>query len=190
VVPSHTLKRGSMLAVLGIALALLAPSAVADDAMPRKEHKEAPSVSEQVRSLESMCAVNADATKKLNAKESLYERLGGGDGIRAMVTEIVRLHARNKDFERFMGDIDQDRLIENVTQFLILGAGGPGEYKGRNMVDAHTHLKLTNADFLSAGSDVVQAMKSKGYQEREINEVICLLVSFREAVVVDSDKKV
>jgi hypothetical protein len=57
------------------------------------------------------------------------------------------------------------------------------------MPEAHEHLKLTNADFLSAGNDVVHAMKNKGVGEEEIQEVICMLVGLREAVVIEEDKE-
>lgn len=149
----------------------------------------APSVNEQLVSLEGMCAQSAEAMAAADSAKSLYERLGGKEGIHKIVTEVVRLHGQNKDFDRFMGKVDTKHLVESVTQFLVSATGGPGKYEGQNMVDAHAHLKLTNADFLSAGHDVMQGMKNMGCKEAEINEVICMFVSLRDQVVIDSDKE-
>jgi hypothetical protein len=43
---------------------------------------------------------------------------------------------------------------------------------------------------ISAGGDVMQAMKNKECGEAEIQEVVCVLVSLRDQVVIDADKKV
>lgn len=154
------------------------------------EAAEAPSVEEQILGLEAMCAANADAMAQRQAEESLYDRLGGEEKIREIVVEIIRLHDEDESFDRFMGDVDQQKLTDSVTQFLVVGTGGPGEYEGHNMVDAHAHLDLTNADFLAAGGDIMEAMTTKGCGEEEIQEVICTMASMRSMVVIESDKVV
>jgi len=163
-------------------LALALPSlAFADEAAE-------PTVNEQIQSLESMCAASADARVARQAEEPLYDRLGGAEKIRECVTEIIRLHDINPHVDRFMDDVDQEKLIDGVTQFVVANSGGEGEYTGRSMPDAHKHLELTNADFLSAGGDVMQAMQNMEYGEEEIEDMVCVLVSLRAAVVIESDK--
>lgn len=176
----------SMMFLLGLS----ANASLADEGKKDKKAASSLTVNEQILGLETMCSANAKAMAEAKPQKSLYERLGGEEKIRAIIAEIVRLHAVNEDFERFMGDVDQEKLIDGVTDFLVQGAGGPARYTGRDMVKAHAHLKLTNADFLSAGVDVMQAMKNKGCQQTEINEVICMLVSLRDQVVIDADKVV
>ena len=51
------------------------------------------------------------------------------------------------------------------------------------MVDAHAHLGFTEADFLSAGGDVIQGMKNQGYGQDEIDEVVCIMVSMKDMVI-------
>ena len=149
-----------------------------------------PTTREQVLGLEAMCAENAEAMAARQAEKSLYDRLGGEEKIHEIVVEIVRLHEVNPVVKHTLDGIDEARLIHGVTQFLVAGSGGPTEYTGRNMVDAHSHLKLTNAEFLSAGGDVMQSMKNNGCGEAEIQEVVCVLVSLRDEVVIDADKEV
>jgi hemoglobin len=187
------LKKRQLPAILWGALLLVvfsASSSLAADKEQDKKPATPPTVSEQIKGLQAMCAQNAESMAAADSTKSLFERLGGSEKIHDIVAEVVRLHNQNKDFERFMGKVDQKRLVEQVTQFMIVNTGGPGEYTGQNMVEAHAHLKLTNADFLSAGHDVMQGMKNKGCNEAEINEVICMFVSLRDQVVIDSDKVV
>jgi hypothetical protein len=53
------------------------------------------------------------------------------------------------------------------------------------MPSAHAKLKLTDADFISAGGDIVASMQELGYGEEEINEVVCILVSLKDQVVLE-----
>lgn len=56
------------------------------------------------------------------------------------------------------------RLISALS-FLKLAGGG--KYTGRSLEVAYKYLKITNADFLSAGGDVQNVMKNLNYGENE-----------------------
>ena len=70
---------------------------------------------------------------------------------------------------------------------MISGTGGPAVYKGPALSESHAHMKLTNADFLAAGGDVIQGMKNLGYGENEIDEMVCIFVGLRAQVVLPPD---
>lgn len=142
-----------------------------------------PTVDEQMAGLVAMCDESQDARAARQAAEPLYDRLGGYDQIYELTTEIVRLHSINPDFERFWGSVDEERLTKNVTDFVSSGTGGPKVYTGQDMPTAHAHLELSSADFLSAGSDVTQAMMNMGYGEAETQELVCILVSMKDLVI-------
>jgi hemoglobin len=140
-------------------------------------------VDEQVAGLVKMCDDSETARMARQEAKPLYYRLGEYDKIRDLTEEIVRLHSINPDFERFWGHIDEERLIKNVSDFVSTGTGGPKVYTGRDMPTAHAPLELSKADFLSAGGDVSQAMKNKGYGDEEIQEFVCILVSMKDMVI-------
>ncbi len=141
------------------------------------------SVAEQVLSLENNCAATAEARSNRNAATPLYERLGGEKKIHDLAREIVRLHLQNDAIKHLFTGLDTDLLAKRVAEFVISGTGGPDIYTGRDMKTSHEHLALTNADFLAAGGDVIQAMKNLGHGEEEIDEVVCILVSLRDQVI-------
>lgn len=162
--------------LLLLMLALSAGAAYAGD--------DAPTVAEQVSGLEAMCEAAGDASAARHAETPLYDRLGGYDRILEMTTEVVRLHGINPTIKRTLENVDPKMLAKHVADFLSAGTGGTAEYTGRDMVSSHEHLKLDDADFLAAGGDVIAAMKGLEYGEDEINEVVCLLVSLKDQVVL------
>lgn len=143
----------------------------------------APTADEQVAGLEAMCAEAQTAIAARQATSSLYERVGGRESLHTMVAETVRLHQINDPIKRVMEGVDPDHLTKQVTDFLVIATGGEGEYDGRDMVAAHAHLNLSNADFLAAGGDLGQGMTFAGWGDDEQQELLCAFVGLRPHVV-------
>jgi hemoglobin len=144
-----------------------------------------PSPDEQVAGLEQMCDGNAAARAERHAARSLYERLGKEEGIHRLTTEIVRLHLANDQISHIFEGSYPEAVAGRVADFMVSGMGGPQVYTNRpTLSDSHRHMRLTNADFLAAGGDVIQAMKNLDYGQDEIDEVVCALVGLRDQVVL------
>lgn len=172
------LKTNLSFAVLISMLAVLpAASLAADDATP--------TIAEQMNALEAMCEASSTARSARHVETPLYERLGGYDRILELTTEIVRLHGVNDSIKRTLDHVDPANLAKLVADFVAAGTGGEVKYEGRDLPSSHAHLKLTDADFLSAGGDVVTAMQSMKYGQAEIDEIVCILVSLKDQVVFE-----
>ena len=146
---------------------------------------DAPTVAEQIAGMQTMCAETAEARAQRQAENPLYNRLGGYDRIHEFTREVVRLHFENDALDRIMVDVNGEVLAKRVADFTAAGTGGPQTYNGRSMPAAHEHLHLTDADFLSAGGDILKAMQTMGYGENEITEFVCILVSLKDQVVLE-----
>ncbi len=138
----------------------------------------------QVSDLEQMCEANSGDRTKRHADKSLYERLGKDKKIHALTQEIVRLHLLNPSIKHLVDERYADHLAKRVAEFVISGTGGPAVYEGPSLHHSHEHLELSNGDFMAAGSDVIQAMTNLGYGQNEIDEMVCILVSLRDQVVL------
>lgn len=156
-----------------------------------EEAKAEPTPDEQVAALEEMCAKNSSAMAARNEKSSFYERLGGEKKIHEFTKELMRVHMENPDVAYRFDGLSVDHVANRVAVFIIAGTGGPGEYNGPSLPDTHRHMKLTNADFMTAGADIIQAMNNVGYGQNEIDDMVCTLVSLRDQVVLteESDGK-
>lgn len=144
-----------------------------------------PSVAEQMAALEASCAASAEAHEARREKSPFYDRLGGYERIHALTKEIVRLHSLNPDIKHLLDGVDYDLLAKHVADFVAAGTGGTEKYTGRDLPSSHAHLHLTDADFLAAGGDIIQAMKNLEYEQQEIDEMVCILVSLKDQVVFE-----
>ena len=71
--------------------------------------------------------------------------------------------------------VAQGELEESQVRTFLAAHGITTWVRGEALRKTHglTLDQLTNADFLAAGGDVIQAMKNLGYGQNEIDEVIC-----------------
>ena len=116
---------------------------------------------------------------------TLYERLGGEDNIRAIVTDIVALHHQNPTIKtRFDNAQKSDsELIDLVTDLVCSGTGGPQEYKGMSMLDTHKGMNVSEAEFIAVLDDILESLTKNGIAEREKAEVLAIAYSMKGEIV-------
>ncbi len=116
---------------------------------------------------------------------TLYERLGGEDKIRAIVTDIVALHHQNPTIKtRFDNTEKSDsELINLVTDLVCSGTGGPQEYTGRSMLDTHRGMNISDAEFVAVLDDILEAMNKHGVGDGEKAEILAIAYSMKGEIV-------
>jgi hemoglobin len=147
--------------------------------------KPQPTVAEQMTGLQAMCTESADARAARHEANPLWHRLGGRDKVRALVDDVIARHRVNEPIKHFMDGVDDEKLAAHLVDFISAGTGGGGKYTGRSLPDAHRSMKLTDADFLAAGGDIIAAMQAMEYGQEEIDEFVCILVSLKGGVVFE-----
>ena len=130
-----------------------------------------------------LLAGGVSAAGETTAAPSLYERLGGMEGIDSIVADTVALHLENEEIAHYFEGVDLDTLKTHVAAFFAAGTGGPSNYTGRDMTTTHADMNMSNADFDSAVADVLVAVKSNGVDEQSTAEVAAILESLRPAVM-------
>ena len=125
-----------------------------------------------------------DNTSTVSPKPSLYERLGGEQGVRNIVNDVLDKNLNNPLIGHYFQKIDMDKLKQLVFEFFSMGRGGPHQYTGRDMLTAHTGLNIKEEHFQIANNDTIQALEENGVGEEEINEVITILDSMKGDVVL------
>lgn len=115
--------------------------------------------------------------------ESLYQRLGGTEGIAAVVDDALDRHAVNPLLApRFRGK-DLPRLKQLGTQFFCMGSGGPQRYEGRDMRSAHSGMNISEQELLAAIDDIVAALQAQHVGAGEVHEVVGILYSLKGEVL-------
>ncbi|WP_380678450.1 group I truncated hemoglobin [Salinigranum sp. GCM10025319] len=113
---------------------------------------------------------------------TLYDRLGGRDGIEAVVETF---YDRVLDDDRVNGHFEgmaMDDLRAHQSAFLTGVTGGPDEYDGREMRAAHAGLDLNESEF-----DVVEhldrALAAHGVVESDREAVLDEVQALKPAVL-------
>lgn len=119
---------------------------------------------------------------------SLFERLGGSTGIRAIVDDIVALHIENPTISaRFRPYLEQPDRIEVVKQhtcaFLEAGSGGQAQYTGRSMPDAHRGMNINAAEYMAATDDILAALRKHRIDEQTQKDVLAIAYSLKDEIL-------
>ena len=105
------------------------------------------------------------------ATQSLYERLGGKEGIAAVVSDAVDLHMQHPTIKTRFSKADPKELKRLATEFFCMGAGGPEKYTGKDMREAHAAMNINDAEFNAVIDDLRgetdPGAREAGYQEAQ-----------------------
>ena len=142
-----------------------------------------PTPDEAVAALDAMCAEAATAIAERQAAQSLYERLGKTEGIRAIASDIVDFHLDNPRIAPRHKDSDVAAVKHAVATFFITGAGGPEVYEGKDMPTAHRGMNIDEGEFVAALDDAMAALDKNGVGPREKEEVLAILWGLKSEVV-------
>ena len=117
---------------------------------------------------------------------SLYERLGGTDAVKAAVDIFYDKMMADDRVRGFFDSTDMDRQRRRQMSFLVFAFGGPNNYDGQNMRDAHE--KLWAKGLNDSHVDVViehlgGTLKELGVADADIAEVAKIANSVRDDVL-------
>ena len=126
------------------------------------------------------------------ADKPLFTRLGGLDAISAVVDEFIKnVVADARINARFGNEVTDPTAAKHFRQMLIdqiceATGGGPivgCKYTGKNMVEAHTGMKITDAEFTALVDDLVKALDKFKVPEKEKGELLGALGGMKGDIV-------
>lgn len=119
---------------------------------------------------------------------SLFDRLGGSEGIRTLVDTVVAKHLENpliaRRFEPVVGDPERKAAAtQHLCAFLEEGAGGPTRYTGKSMPDAHAGMNISGEEYLAAMDDIMLSLQQHGVDEATQKDVLHIAYSLKPQIV-------
>jgi hemoglobin len=112
--------------------------------------------------LRALCAAALLAVPAFAADDPLYAEMGGKAGLDRLVDASVDIYLADPRIKMHFAETNLERLSEQFKIQFCQVAGGPCEYKGHSMAEAHKGLKLTNYDFAAVVEDLQMAMDKMG----------------------------
>lgn len=119
---------------------------------------------------------------------TLYARLGSETGIASLVDDIVDRHMRNPTIcARFViYDAEPARLATikgHIRAFFSAGGGGPAEYAGRGMSEAHRGMNINEAEYVAAMDDILDALDAHGVDPETRKDVLAIAYSLKGEIL-------
>ena len=123
------------------------------------------------------------AGSAIAAEKSLYDRLGGKPALEAVVGELWKITSADGRINKYFAKTKPEAFAGQLVDFLCEASGGPCKYKGKDMVGAHTGMKLSAADFDALAENTVKALDKFKVPAKEKNEVMTMLGGLKGSVI-------
>jgi len=121
-------------------------------------------------------------------EKTLFERLGGKEGISSIVDDTVAAHMENPAVNaRFLPFKDQpERLAiikKHTVDFFSMGSGGPVNYLGKDMITTHTGMNISPSEYMNVMDDIFLALDKNKISEDSKKDVLAILWSLRGMII-------
>ena len=119
----------------------------------------------------------------MTAQKPLYDRLGGKPAITAVVEAFRDRVAGDDRINLKFARTDLARLTKMLIDQVCEATGGPCQYKGRSMKEAHAGMKVTKGEFTALVEDLVATLNQFKVPAQEKNELLTALGGMKPQIV-------
>ncbi len=120
------------------------------------------------------------------SNESLFERLGGYNGIVTFVEDLLPRLESDPQLGRFWqhrGDDGVAREKQLLIDYLCANAGGPMYYTGRDMKVSHKGMKISDSDWAIFLDHAVKTMQALNIPQQECEEIASFVSGLKADIV-------
>ena len=118
--------------------------------------------------------------------KTLYERLGGYDGLTAFASDLLPRLQSDPQLGRFWENRGDDGLAREkqlLIDYLSSSAGGPMYYTGRDMKTTHIGMKISESDWTVFLGHAVDTMNALNVPEQEQNDIAAFVSTLKGDIV-------
>ncbi|MGC1213494.1 MAG: group 1 truncated hemoglobin [Micromonospora sp.] len=114
---------------------------------------------------------------------SHYQRIGGAASVRAAVALFYDKVLADPEVAGYFTDVDMVEQRRHLALMLTVVLGGPNEYTGRGLAEAHQPLRIPAEHYVRVGGHLTQTLTELGVPADVIADVQGVLRQVREQVV-------
>ncbi|MEE2652192.1 MAG: group 1 truncated hemoglobin [Pseudomonadota bacterium] len=114
---------------------------------------------------------------------TLYERIGGEAAVDKAVDIFYEKVLADERINSFFENIDMFAQARKQKAFLTMVFGGPNDYTGEDMRNAHAGMGLNDEHFNAVVEDLAATLSELGVGEGDIQEVANIAESVRDDVL-------
>ena len=119
---------------------------------------------------------------------TLYDRLGGEEGIIAIVDDVLEAHMNNPSISaRFLPYLERPdyivQLKKHTINFFGAGSGGPQKYEGRDMTTTHRGMNINATEYMHVIDDAMAVLDKHGIDEETKKDVLMIFYSLKGMII-------
>ena len=114
---------------------------------------------------------------------SVYESIGGAAAVDAAVDIFYRKVLTDDRISQFFDTVDMESQHAKQKAFLTMAFGGPNEYTGQDMREAHKHMKLTEEHFNAVAENLIGTSEELEVPQEHIDSIVQIALSVRDDVL-------
>lgn len=127
--------------------------------------------------------MSGDQTVEGETPVSHYDRLGGAPTIREAVERFYALVLADPDLAPFFTDADVTKVKRHQILLLSQVLGGPADYDGRALGDAHSGLGITDVHYDKVVAHLVSVLVDLGADDEAIAAAGAVAASVKPDIV-------
>jgi hemoglobin len=125
----------------------------------------------------------AAAISTAESRASLYERLGGADGVAAISGTLIDRVAADPKLGQSFKDSDLPRIKRLLAEQLCDLSGGGCHYSGDSMQQVHAGHHISQTEFYGMVADLRVILKERHVSQGAMNELLRLLAPMKRDIV-------
>lgn len=117
--------------------------------------------------------------------KSIYERMGGADGIADLVDEFYSNIMADEVLKPYFKHASVGKIINMQKEFFAAATGGPRTYSGRPLKEVHKHMAISRYEFDRYLGHLVEALKKRGITGDDSRDVVAMINIYADDVTND-----
>ncbi len=114
--------------------------------------------------------------------QSIYEKYGY-EAISKIVHDFYARILRSDISAPYFTEYKIERIINHQTELLCSILGGPANYKGRELAQAHRNLSITEEAFDEVGELLLETLEDHGLTDEECEQVMDVVNGARDVII-------
>ena len=121
--------------------------------------------------------------KEEKTEMSIYEKIGGDAAVDAAVDIFYKKVLADDRISSFFDTVDMPGQIQKQKAFLTMAFGGPNNYTGKDMREAHKGMNLTEEHFGAVAEALVGTLQELSVPQDIIDEIVAVALSVKDDVL-------
>jgi hemoglobin len=117
-----------------------------------------------------------------------YERIGGGGAVKVAVDRFYDRVLADPDLAGYFTTVDMEAQRRHMVLMLTTVLGGPDNYTGRGLAEAHQPLNIPAEDYAKVGEHLTTTLRQLDVPADIVTDVQAVLAQVQDQVVASGTR--